>query len=214
MGCQQLVQDRVSPVHRYYDPATEQFLSVDPMVDETGTPYAYTDGDPVNGTDPSGLFCGAALLFGLTSASRQCWSSGYQKVANDARRGTIGGCIAGNAQLIGGIHFSVCVVHNQSGWSGGVSGGVQVGPSVGADATGGLIVSNATCNSQLNGGSGGLTTAWGEGPTIAANTEVGGRGRSNVVTQYVGGGFGANDLFGIVPGNAGVSASGSHFWRF
>jgi RHS repeat-associated protein len=47
-------------VHRYYDPSTEQFLSVDPAVDETGTPYAFTSGDPVNGSDPSGdLLCEA-----------------------------------------------------------------------------------------------------------------------------------------------------------
>jgi hypothetical protein len=30
-------------------------LSVDPLVNETGTPYAFTDGDPVNESDPSGL---------------------------------------------------------------------------------------------------------------------------------------------------------------
>jgi hypothetical protein len=30
---------------------------VDPLVDETGTPYAFTAGDPVNGSDPSGS-CG------------------------------------------------------------------------------------------------------------------------------------------------------------
>jgi hypothetical protein len=30
---------------------------VDPLVDETGQPYAYTGDDPVNGTDPMGLFC-------------------------------------------------------------------------------------------------------------------------------------------------------------
>jgi hypothetical protein len=35
-----------SLVNRYYDPATEQFLSVDPLVDETGTPYAFTNGIP------------------------------------------------------------------------------------------------------------------------------------------------------------------------
>jgi uncharacterized protein RhaS with RHS repeats len=33
-------------INRYYDPATEQFLSVDPLVDETGTPYAFTNGIP------------------------------------------------------------------------------------------------------------------------------------------------------------------------
>jgi len=44
-----------SLVHRYYDQATEQFLSVDPLVNETGTPYSYTGGDPVNAVDPNGL---------------------------------------------------------------------------------------------------------------------------------------------------------------
>ena len=44
----------ISLVHRYYDPGTEQFLSVDPLVNQTGTPFAYTAGDPVNAADPLG----------------------------------------------------------------------------------------------------------------------------------------------------------------
>ena len=40
---------------RYYDPATGQFLNVDPLVDATGQTYVYTGDDPVNGVDPSGL---------------------------------------------------------------------------------------------------------------------------------------------------------------
>ena len=44
--------------HRYYDPSTDQFLSVDPLVSETGNPYAFTNGDPVNAIDPNGLDCG------------------------------------------------------------------------------------------------------------------------------------------------------------
>jgi hypothetical protein len=43
-----------SIVDRYYDPATGQFLTVDPDVSETGEPYAYTDGDPANVSDPMG----------------------------------------------------------------------------------------------------------------------------------------------------------------
>jgi RHS repeat-associated protein len=39
---------------RYYDPATGQFLTRDPLEDQTGQPYAYADGDPVNNVDPSG----------------------------------------------------------------------------------------------------------------------------------------------------------------
>jgi RHS repeat-associated protein len=40
--------------HRYYDPQTGQFLSVDPLVDRTLQSYSYANGDPVNDTDPSG----------------------------------------------------------------------------------------------------------------------------------------------------------------
>jgi hypothetical protein len=42
-------------VRRYYDPGTGQFISVDPLVDQTLTPYAYVDGNPVNMSDPLGL---------------------------------------------------------------------------------------------------------------------------------------------------------------
>lgn len=42
-------------ISRYYDPQTGQFASVDPDVDQTGQPYAYTGGDPVVQSDPSGL---------------------------------------------------------------------------------------------------------------------------------------------------------------
>jgi uncharacterized protein RhaS with RHS repeats len=41
-------------VGRYYDPQTGQFLSVDPEVEQTLQAYAYTSGDPVNESDPSG----------------------------------------------------------------------------------------------------------------------------------------------------------------
>jgi RHS repeat-associated protein len=43
--------------NRYYDPTTGQFLSVDPLNAMTQQPYSYTDDDPINGTDPTGLLC-------------------------------------------------------------------------------------------------------------------------------------------------------------
>jgi RHS repeat-associated protein len=42
-------------VHRYYDSVAGQFLSVDPLVALTQTPYSYAQDNPVNITDPLGL---------------------------------------------------------------------------------------------------------------------------------------------------------------
>jgi RHS repeat-associated protein len=42
-------------VHRYYDPASGQFISVDPDLGSTQTPYSYASDDPINETDPLGL---------------------------------------------------------------------------------------------------------------------------------------------------------------
>lgn len=42
-------------INRYYDPATGQFVSVDPYVTQTLQTYVYTDDDPLNSADPSGL---------------------------------------------------------------------------------------------------------------------------------------------------------------
>ena len=40
---------------RWYDPATGQFLSLDPQVATTNAPYNYASDDPIDQTDPSGL---------------------------------------------------------------------------------------------------------------------------------------------------------------
>jgi RHS repeat-associated protein len=40
---------------RWYDPATATFTSADPLVSQTGQPYAYAGDDPVNNGDPSGM---------------------------------------------------------------------------------------------------------------------------------------------------------------
>ena len=40
---------------RYYDPSTGQFLSLDPQVEQTRSPYAYGSGNPLNAPDVTGL---------------------------------------------------------------------------------------------------------------------------------------------------------------
>lgn len=42
---------------RYYDPATAQFITADPITSLTGQQYSYSGNDPLNASDPSGLFC-------------------------------------------------------------------------------------------------------------------------------------------------------------
>ncbi len=78
-------------VHRYYDPITGQFLSVDPDVGSTGTPYAYAGDDPIARSDVLGEKSSQGdtwitdavevpLHFGWTFLGFQCQS--------DSRRGT------------------------------------------------------------------------------------------------------------------------------
>ena len=55
-------------VNRYYDPATNQFLSVDPLVGETGQPYVYSNDNPLNETDPLGAYACSAV----TNGPKQC----------------------------------------------------------------------------------------------------------------------------------------------
>src|SRR5579875_3970896 len=44
---------------RYYDPATDRFISVDPLASLTRQPHGYGAGDPLRWIDPSGLSCQA-----------------------------------------------------------------------------------------------------------------------------------------------------------
>jgi RHS repeat-associated protein len=95
---------------RYYDPSTEQFLTVDPAVAVTGEPYSYAEGDSVNGADPSGLWFGAddagAILGG--AASGAAYSIATQLIGNGSvdlgqvAIAAVAGGAAGEAELYGG----------------------------------------------------------------------------------------------------------------
>lgn len=66
---------------RSYDPATGQFLSVDPAVASTGTPYIYTNDNPTTYADRSGL--------ALEEISGPCWWCGVIPVPPPAVREAI-----------------------------------------------------------------------------------------------------------------------------
>src|ERR1019366_431953 len=48
-----------SVVNRYYDPTTDQFLSIDPSVAKTNQPFLFANDNPLVATDPLGLFAAA-----------------------------------------------------------------------------------------------------------------------------------------------------------
>ncbi len=56
---------------RYYDPATAQFLTVDPAVSKTHEPYVYVGDSPLAVIDPSGE-CAAARTAALNSTAEEC----------------------------------------------------------------------------------------------------------------------------------------------
>jgi RHS repeat-associated protein len=57
-----------SVINRYYDPTTDQFLSIDPVVAQTDQPYVFTNDDPLNAEDPLGLGNKQAKLRLVTKA--------------------------------------------------------------------------------------------------------------------------------------------------
>jgi RHS repeat-associated protein len=62
-------------INRYYDPQTGQFTSLDPEVDQTLAPYAYTGGNPVSQTDPTGQWTSSCRGGGGPDASpRYNWA--------------------------------------------------------------------------------------------------------------------------------------------
>jgi hypothetical protein len=59
-----------SVVNRYYDPTTDQFLSIDPDVATTDQPYVFTNDDPLNQIDPLGT-AAAGLMDGGSQTLKQ-----------------------------------------------------------------------------------------------------------------------------------------------
>ncbi len=92
--------------NRTYDPATAQFLSVDPIEAITRAPYTYGEDNPLNQRDPSGLFTvgicvngevALGIRVGVTACG-QASSSGEVGVS-----GTVNGGIASGAGTSAGI---------------------------------------------------------------------------------------------------------------
>ncbi len=86
--------------NRYYDPTTGQFLTRDPANALTRSAYGYVYGNPLNMTDPSGLFRIPGTDWCVDIADDNCNSIAEQNAAgSQAAADTAGGVI--NGMLLG-----------------------------------------------------------------------------------------------------------------
>ena len=105
-------------IGRYYDPATGQFLTVDPLVDETGQPYAYTGDDPVNGTDPLGL-CSSRGIFLVPGACHFTSRAWVAQVEGDFQLQKVSDMEGGLAKFWGNIEdFADTLTNNPLAYCG------------------------------------------------------------------------------------------------
>ena len=164
---------RVYLLARYYDPATGQFLTVDPDVAMTLSPYGYVQGDPLNGADPTGLDnCGLFAVF-CDAVATGAQAVGGQAVSlagdinNFGNTHTIGACASVSGGIIVGGMASGCFSFNfhSVGFTGTLGGGLDVpgGLNVGIGPT----FSSAHSVSELGGAFTYAGASLGEGfPTL------------------------------------------------
>jgi hypothetical protein len=156
-------------VGRYYDPSTGQFLSIDPLVDETGQPYAYTGDDPVNGVDPLGLIGqGNTQLAKQVEAEDAAGDVGANKPIIDIA-GDVAGDLAGVAEnpinFLGEAANFVIQTTPQGQVADAFSRatGLTVGGCVGGGAGAGLGASANLCYVVTPSGQSGFTVSAGIG---------------------------------------------------
>ncbi|MFJ4569813.1 RHS repeat-associated core domain-containing protein, partial [Streptomyces caelestis] len=78
--------------HRYYDPTLGRFTQPDPSGQESNA-YLYADGDPINNTDPTGLFdLGGTLAAAGASIAA---TVAVTLVAGPVAGAAVGGCVGG-----------------------------------------------------------------------------------------------------------------------
>ncbi|MGD0706224.1 MAG: RHS repeat-associated core domain-containing protein [Trebonia sp.] len=136
---------------RYYDPATGQFLTVDPMVDETGTPYAYVGDDPLDNTDLTGL-CGFWCWVGVGAAVVGTAACIIAEPCGLAEGG-IALSVGGAAVVTGGIVFAGAEsIAGGAIVGGAVAGGIYAASSAGGSSGGGSSGNSSSSASSSSGG--------------------------------------------------------------
>ena len=123
---------------RYYDPATAQFLTRDPLVTVSRDPYGYTEGNPHQMGDPTGL-CPWCAVFAAGFAVGAINNAVSYAIAGNAE-GTFTWTELAKTTLIGGV----------SGGAGGVCGYVG-GMTAGAACAGGASAATQRAFDRVTG---------------------------------------------------------------
>ena len=145
---------------RYYDPSTAQFLTVDPVVNTTHTPYAYVADDPLNSTDPSGLIgigaCDGILAsIGLTWQQTDCLQITFNCSTGEFEFGGthtygVGLGMPAAGMSLGLTGSNANKMADYGGWFGSLGGsGSLAGISIGGEG----FTGTGANNQQIGGGS-------------------------------------------------------------
>jgi RHS repeat-associated protein len=143
---------------RYYDPGTTQFLTRDPLVAQTHSAYGYVNGNPLNGSDRTGLcawLCKTLIGVAIgvvvvgTVACIIAEPCGLAELGGGLALAGAGGLGAGGLTLVGGG-----AIATGAGWgavAGGVAGAVWAASSSGGSSS---SSGNSSSGSSGSGGSG------------------------------------------------------------
>jgi RHS repeat-associated protein len=191
---------------RYYDPTTAQFLTRDPMVDTTRSPYGYVAGNPLNATDPSGecgLFGNDTCLGDAAGAVASAWNATGGQIVNNIQNfanssHTLGVCASVSGSLfVGGGNAQVCgVVRFQGttpvGFATTETLGAGAGPGLGFTGLLEVQGSNAPNLKSLGGPFAYIAGSGGAGPAVGGSFAegVGSCGPFSVGSVGVGAGLG------------------------
>jgi len=101
---------------RYYDPATAQFLTRDPLSAVTREPYGYTGNNPINRTDPTGL-CSLNPFAKDNCIGEVVVGAGgvIAGIVEDGPVNSGGVCIGGTVGFVWGASANACIVITSNG---------------------------------------------------------------------------------------------------
>lgn len=175
-----------SIINRYYDPSTDQFLSIDPDVQQTDQPYVFTNDNPLNAEDPTGQNLVKAIAKVVAKVVKVVVvindvSDGNPGAAAKALDKTVAVCLSASASFGAGATGSACAgfTGNGKGFA-SVTGGVG-GGSPNASIGVGVMFSNANTATQLGRNFSYAVGSAGDVITIGGEGSIGSSGSKTIV---------------------------------